>query len=84
MDEQPANLLNRLTKRWLKATGNDAPVLHDPLTVGTLLCPDFVKFEQIPVQVGLEKEVRARTLIRDGAGPGTAVIEAAAKVDQEA
>lgn len=84
MDEQPANLLNRLTKRWLKATGNDAPVLHDPLTVGTLLCPDFVKFEQVPVQVGLEKEVRARTLIREEAGPGTAVIEAAAKVDQEA
>lgn len=52
-------LLNNMLERFLKHYEYDCSVLHDPLTVGTLIKPGFVRFEDKQVSIGRSNTDRA-------------------------
>jgi purine nucleosidase len=78
-----AKLLCAMMDKWFEHYRFECPVLHDPLTIGTIV-GDFVTFENKTVLVGLDKEHYGFTTVTQEAGLyGASVIATAVQVDHE-
>lgn len=81
-------LLASLVSRWSgQPCGSTRSVLHDPLTIGTLIDDRFVRFEEKAVRVALSHEAGAgcTLMVADAAqsGPGTGMVQVAMEVDSQ-
>lgn len=71
-------ILSAMLEKWFEHYRFNAPVMHDPLAVTTLIDDGFVKFRKEKVDVILHGEDRCKTVIN-----GNYEIEVAYEVDTE-
>lgn len=79
-----STVLSGMMESWFDHYRFACPVLHDPLTVGCVLNPDFVEFESRQILVELENGNRGITRIVNGREKGSSEILTAERVDAEA
>lgn len=75
-----SKVLQKLLKLWLDFTGLDRPILHDPLTVCTLINNEVVTFEPKYIKVLLEDEQAGVTKVMNSDDERTGKIEVAIDV----
>lgn len=76
-----ADFLGGMLDKWFAHYQFECPVLHDPLTIGTMV-GDFVCFEEKPVLVELDKERYGYTTVqKDLSRFGAGVISVSTRVD---
>lgn len=69
-------ILSTMLEKWFEHYRFNAPVMHDPLAVSTLILDEFVTFSEEYVDILLDGEDRARTVLN-----GKYKIEVAKEVD---
>lgn len=83
-DNKTSRLVNEMMQKWLDHYRFECPVLHDPLTIGTLIDDSFVSFEKKYVKVITDGEMRGITVQQENAEDyGTSVISVATNVNQK-
>jgi purine nucleosidase len=65
LSSQSCKLITTLMNKWFAHYQFDHPVLHDPLTIGTLVSGGLVEFTRAQVTVPLDKEHYGRTVVLD-------------------
>lgn len=75
-----SGLTYEMVNKWLSHFKFDCPVLHDPLTVGTLVDPTFVQFEKKHVEIVVCGEKRGFSVFIDS---GRHPVEVAREVESE-
>jgi len=77
-------LILKMMEQWFAHYRFDCPVLHDPLTVGTIVSDRFVVFEDKAVLVELDKEKYGVTsVLKSTEAFGSRKVQAAVSVDAE-
>lgn len=77
-------LISQMMEKWFEHYNFNNPVLHDPLTVGTLIDPTFVKFEKKSFKVILEgKSAGITAFSQDSNEFGVSQINIGVEVDAE-
>lgn len=78
------SLVAGMMNKWFSYYQFSAPVMHDPLVIGTILCDEFVSFSQLNVRVGLAGSERGKTILEPGATDKTSQIFVSRTVDAPA
>ena len=76
-------ILSGMMKNWFAHYQFECPVLHDPLTVGCVIKPDFVKFRQQEILVDLNEGERGKTKMVSSPEKGSSGIQIAENVEAE-
>lgn len=76
-------ILSKMMKSWFKHYQFACPVLHDPLTVGCVIDPTFIKFREHEILIGLEGEERGKTKIKKEPQSGSSIVNIAEDVEAE-
>lgn len=78
-------LIFTMMNKWFEHYNFECPVLHDPLTIGTMVSDKFVVFKEEPVLVELDKTNYGITSLKqDTAQFGSERVQIAVSVDSEA
>jgi purine nucleosidase len=75
-----SEVLQKFLAKWVDYNKKTRPILHDPLTVETLINPDTVTFQQINVKVLTEDGHTGETRIVPEAEDGSSAIKIAVEV----
>ncbi len=78
------SLVADMMKKWFSYYQFNAPVMHDPLVIGTILCSEFVSFSDENVRVGLAGNERGKTILEPEATDRTARLFVSRSVDAAA
>jgi len=82
--DSSSELLFSMMDQWFRHYEFECPVLHDPLTIGTIVCNSFVIFEEQPVLVMLDRDQYGITAVKeDTAEYGCRKIWVAVSVDPD-
>ena len=83
-NNETSKLVSSMVQKWLDHYQFECPVLHDPLTIGTLIDEGFVTFENQYVKVITEDHLRGYTLpVNETDGFGVSNIDVAVHVNHE-
>jgi purine nucleosidase/pyrimidine-specific ribonucleoside hydrolase len=78
-------LIFTMMNKWFEHYSFECPVLHDPLTIGTMVSDKFVVFKEEPVLVELDKaNYGVTSLKQDTTQFGSERVQIAVSVDSEA